>query len=69
MAVSTVRKLTEGQGEHMREQQARRPVLGKTPGCRQQVGQIDGAMVPSVTIGAEAGDKRKQRTLQWQEAR
>lgn len=69
MAVSTVRKITEGHGEHMREQQARRPVLGKTPGCRQQVGEIDGSMVPIVTIGAEAGDKRKQKTLQWQEAR
>ena len=26
-------------------------------------------MVPIVTIGAEAGDKRKQKTLPWQEAR
>jgi hypothetical protein len=69
MAVSTVRKITEGHGGHMREQQARRPVLGKTQGCRQQVGEIDGSMVPVVTIGAEAGDKRKQKTLQWQEAR
>ena len=53
----------------MREQQARGAVPVSTPGCRQQIGEIDGSMVPIVTIGTEAGDKRKQRTLQWQEAR
>ena len=67
--VSTVRKITEGHGGHMLEQQARRAWPVSTPGCRQQIGEIDGSMVPIVTIGAEAGDKRKQRTLQWQEAR
>jgi hypothetical protein len=53
----------------MREQQGRRPVPISTPGCRQQIGEIDGAMVPMVTIGAEARDKRNHKTLQWQEAR
>jgi hypothetical protein len=69
LAVSTVRTITERHGEYMREQQNRRPVLGKTPGCRQQVGEIDGSMVPIVEIGTEVGDKRKHKTLQWQEAR
>jgi len=69
IAVSTVRKITEGHGEHMREQQDRVSVPVSTPGCRQQIGEIDGSMVPIVTIGEEAGDKRKQKTLQWQEAR
>ena len=46
-----------------------RPVPVSTPGCRQQIGEIDGSMVPIVTIGTEAGDKRKHKTLQWQEAR
>jgi hypothetical protein len=41
--VRTARKITEGHGEHMREQQARRPVPTSTPGCRQQIGEIDGA--------------------------
>jgi hypothetical protein len=69
MAVSTVRKITEGHGTQMLEQQERtaRPV--STLGCPQQIGEIDGSMVPIVTIDAEAGDKRKQKTLQWQEAR
>lgn len=69
MAVSTVRKITEGHGAQMQEQQARTARAISTPGCSQQVGEIDGSMVPIVTIGAEAGDKRKQKTLQWQEAR
>lgn len=69
IAVSTVRKITEGHGAQMLEHQERtvRPV--STPGCPQQIGEIDGSMVPIVTIGAEAGDKRKQKTLQWPEAR
>jgi len=69
IAVSTVRKITAGQGTHMLEQQDRVSLPVNTPGCRQQSGEIDGAMVPIVTSGAEAGDKRKQKTLQWQEAR
>jgi hypothetical protein len=69
IAVSTVRKITEGHGERMLEQQERVSLPVRTPGCRQQVGEIDGSMVPIVTIGEEEGDKRKQKKLQWQEAR
>ena len=69
ISVSTVRKITEGHGAPRREQQDRVAVPVSTPGCRQQIGEIDGSMVPIVTIGAEAGDKRKHKTLQWQEAR
>src|SRR6476660_386370 len=49
IGVSTARKITEGHGEHMREQQERVAGPVSTPGCRQQVGEIDGSMVPSVT--------------------
>jgi hypothetical protein len=69
IAVSTVRKITERHGELMREQQEQVSLPVTTPGCRQQIGEIDGSMVPIVTIGTAAGDKRKQKTLQWQEAR
>jgi uncharacterized protein UPF0236 len=69
IGVSTARKITEGHGEHMREQQERGAGPGSSPGCRQQVGEIDGSMVPIVTTEATAGDKRKHKTLQWQEAR
>jgi hypothetical protein len=67
--VSTARQITEGHGAHMLEQQDRVALPVLTLGCRQQIGEIDGSMVPIVTIGEAAGDKRKQKTLQWQEAR
>jgi hypothetical protein len=67
--VSTVRKITEGHGTHMLKQQERVSMPVSTPGCRQQIGEMDGSMVPIVMSGAEAGDKRKHKTLQWQEAR
>jgi hypothetical protein len=66
---STVRKITERQGTQMREQQERRAVSVTTPGCRQQIGEMDGSMVPIVTNGNAAGDQRKHKTVQWQEAR
>ena len=54
----------------MREQQDRGGACPSArPGCRQQIGELDGSMVPIVTSGNEAGDKRKHKTLQWQEAR
>lgn len=66
---STARKITEVHGAHMREQQERVAEPVSTPGCRQQVGELDGSMVPIVTPEATAADKRKHKTLQWQEAR
>jgi Uncharacterised protein family (UPF0236) len=69
IAGSTVRKITERHGAQMREQQDRKSWPVPTPGCQQQIGEIDGSMVPIVTSGAEAGDNRKHKTLQWQEAR
>ena len=69
MAVRTVRKVTERHGAQMREQQNRGALPVRSPGCRPQIGEIDGSLVPMVTNGQEAGDKRKHKTLQWQEAR
>ena len=69
VAGSTVRKITERHGGQMRAQQDRVALPGPTLGCPQQIGEIDGSMVPIVTSGQEAGDKRKHKTLQWQEAR
>jgi len=38
-------------------------------GCRQQIGEIEGGMLPIVTPSEEEGDKRKHKKLHWQEAR
>jgi hypothetical protein len=69
IAVSTVRKVTEGHGAYMREQQERVAWPVSTPGCAQQIGELDGSMVPIVTPDTAVKDKRKQKTLHWQEAR
>jgi hypothetical protein len=69
VAGSTVRKITEGHGARMQVQQQREPGPVRTPGCQQQIGELDGSLVPIVTNEATAGDKRKHKTLQWQEAR
>jgi Uncharacterised protein family (UPF0236) len=66
---STVRKITERHGAQMRVQQDRLAGAVPTRGCPQQIGELDGSMVPIVTNGGEAGDQRKHKTLQWQEAR
>ena len=56
IAGSTVRKITERHGAHMRGA-AGPGSLGPvaTPGCRQQIGEIDGSMVPIVTSGQQRG--------------
>jgi len=40
-----------------------------TAGCAVQIGEMDGSMIPIVTIDEEAEDKRKNQTLAWKEAR
>ena len=69
MPVSTIRKITEFHGEQMHQQRETMTLSLTTPGCQQQIGEIDGCMLPIVTIGEKEGDKRKQKKLHWQEAR
>lgn len=69
ISASTVRIMTEFHAEQMHGQRETASVPLTTPGCRQQIGEIDGCMLPIVTIGLAEGDKRKQKQLHWQEAR
>jgi hypothetical protein len=69
LGASTVRQITETHGRRMQAQQTPAPRPTGTPGCRQQIGELDGSMVPIVTSEATAADKRKHKTLHWQEAR
>jgi Uncharacterised protein family (UPF0236) len=69
VGASTVRKITEGHGTRLREQQAPVPWPVTTRGCPQQIGELDGSMVPIVTSEEAVADKRAHKTLQWQEAR
>lgn len=68
MPVSTVRKITERHAQQMHEQRETAVLPLTTLGCRQQIGEIDGCMLPIVT-SSEDGDKRKHKKLHWQEAR
>jgi hypothetical protein len=67
--VSTARNITGFHGQQMLKQKEIVSLPLTVPGCLQQVGEIDGCMLPIVTIGEKEGDKRKQKTLHWQEAR
>ena len=62
MPVSTIRKVTEFHGEHMHQQRETMSLSLTTSGCRQQIGEIDGCMLPLVTIGEKEDDKRKQKS-------
>lgn len=69
LAVSTIQKITEFHGNKMLQQKQNAALPLEASGCQQQIGEIDGCMLPIVTIGDAEGDKRKQKTLHWQEAR
>jgi hypothetical protein len=69
LGASTGRTITASHGLRMLEQQKREPAPIETPGGLQHIGELDGSMVPIVTPEATAGDKRKPKTLPWQEAR
>jgi len=65
---SSARKITEYHASEMDEQR-KECSIPQYAGCDQHMGETDGSMIPIVSIGEEEGDKRKQRTLHWQEAR
>jgi hypothetical protein len=69
LPVSTIQKITEFHGNKMLQQKQNATIPLGASGCQQQIGEIDGCMLPIVTIGDAEGDKRKQKTLHWQEAR
>jgi hypothetical protein len=66
---STVRKTTLHHARQMHAQQEDSIKPLKTKGCGVMVAEIDGCMLPIVTIAEAEGDKRKQKTLHWKEAR
>jgi hypothetical protein len=66
--VSTARNITEFHAEQIHKQKAAE-TIPTTVGCLQQIAEIDGCMLPIVTVSEGDGDKRKQKKLHWQEAR
>gem|GEM_PF-3424623 len=70
LPTSSIRKTTLEHAQKMQKlkKNATLPLINKL-GCEQQIGEIDGCMLPIVTIGDAEGDKRKQKTLNCKEAR
>lgn len=68
MAVSTIRAITEKHAQQISELR-RAKTIPNQPGCPIQIGEMDGSMIPIVTVDETAKDKRKNKSLSWKEAR
>ncbi len=68
---STIRKVTLLHAEAMDKQQKSDNLSVQTAGCPVQIAEIDGCMIPIMTPDSDpdAKDKRKKKTLHWQEGR
>ena len=69
IGTSTIQKITEHHASKMHEQEKVVLVSPNREGCAIQVGEIDGCMIPIVSINENAKDKRKNKTLGWKETR
>ena len=75
LPVSTIRQLTEQHGQWMYEQKAQNAQHeagrddSRAAYCAVQVGEMDGSMLPIVSINETAEDRRKLKTLSWKEVR
>jgi len=66
---STIRKVTLLHAEAMDRQQKADNLSIQTVGCPVQIAEIDGCMIPIMTPDPDVKDKRKKKTLHWQEGR
>lgn len=69
LSASTVRAITEHHAGQIYQAQKLIIDQPQADGCKILIGEIDGSMIPIVTIDEEAEDKRKNKTLHWKEAR
>jgi len=69
IATSTIQALTEKHANQMYEQKKEAQTIPNQVGCRVQIGEMDGSMIPIVSIDEEAKDSRKNKTLSWKEVR
>ena len=71
VSASGARTITEAHGAEMvaPQQAARATELGPEPGWEWMLAEADGCMLPLVEPAATSADKRKEKTLRWEEAR
>lgn len=66
--VSAVQAITEGQAARLQEQEPGGTVAPAQAGVPTVVAEVDGSMVPIGTTAPGAADRRKTRSVGWQEA-
>lgn len=71
VSASAARSITEAHGAALaaQQQEALATELGPEPGWEHVLAEADGCMVPLVTPAKTSADKRKEKTLSWEEAR
>jgi hypothetical protein len=69
IAKSTIQALTEKHANLMYEQEKEAQIIPNQVGCEVQIGEMDGSMIPIVSIDKEGEDLRKNKTLSWKEVR
>ena len=71
VSASAARTLTEAHGAALAELQAEALVteMESAAGWERMLAEADGCMVPLVTPSERSADKRKEKTLSWEEAR
>ncbi len=69
VATSTIAAIAEYHADKMIPLANKNQEQPNTNGSKVQIGEIDGSMVPTVTVDKDAKDKRKNKTLAWKEVR
>jgi hypothetical protein len=69
LSVSSIRAITLHHAEQMHEQQEMADGPSNEAIRHQIIAEMDGSMIPIVAVDEEAVDKRKNKTLHWQEGR
>jgi len=69
IAASTIQALTEKHARQMYEEEKPAKTIPNKLGCSVQIGEMDGSMIPIVSIDDETKDKRKNKSLSWKEVR
>lgn len=69
LPVSSLRQITLHHGEQMRERQQAIPDRSQANGCDQLIVETDGSFIPIMTADETRPDRRKHKTLHWQEAK
>lgn len=69
IATSTIRKITEHHANQIVERDNPVQSIPKRAGCAQPIGEMDGGMIPIMSVNQQAKDQRKNKTLHWKEVR